>query len=133
MKFVASEIYAAGVFSASVVYAGSLMAEPLPLSHGNYVQADLACEGAPLAALRTYDGRGLGGPHDSKCVSKIIDAHGNTYEVATSCTAAGDGSPVVPTTTSETVVVQSRVRFRIADASAGNRGGVSYKLCPGSK
>ncbi len=109
------------------------MAEPLPLAHGNYVQADLACGGAPLAALRTYDGQGLGGPHDSKCVSKIIDAHGKTYKIATSCTAAGDGSPVVPTTTSETVLVQSRARFKIVDASAGDRGGVLFKLCAESK
>ncbi|MEE7490549.1 hypothetical protein MOTC310_08680 [Methylobacterium oryzae] len=133
MKSVASQICAAGVFSASVVCAGSLMAEPLPLSHGNYVQADLACGGAPLAALRTYDGQGLGGPHDSKCVSKIIDARGKTYKIATSCAAAGDGSPVVPTTTSETVIVQSRGSFKIVDASAGDRGGVSFKLCAGSK
>mgnify|MGYP001807460496 CR=1 FL=1 len=132
MKSVAPLLYAAGVFSASVVCAGSLKAEPLPLSHGTYVQADLACEGAPFAALRTYDGQGLGGPHDSKCVSKIIDAHGRTYKIATSCAAAGDGSPVAPTTAFETVFVQSRRSFKIADASPGE-GGVSYKLCPGSR
>jgi hypothetical protein len=133
MKSGAPLLYAAGVFSASVACAGSLKAEPLPLSHGSYVQADLACEGAPLAALRTYDGQGLGGPHDSKCVSKIVDAHGKTYTIATSCAAAGDGSPVAPTTTSETVFVQSRRSFKIADGSSGDQGGVSYKLCPGSK
>lgn len=133
MKSVASQLYATGVFSASIVCAGSLKAEPLPLSHGNYVQADLTCEGAPFAALRTYDGQGLGGPHDSKCVSKIINARGKTYKIATSCGAAGDGSPVTPTTTSETVFVQSRGSFKISGTSAGDQAGVAYKLCPVSK
>ena len=67
-------------------------AEPLPLEHGAYVMADTPCRDAPFAAMMTYDGRGFGGPHDSRCVSTVVSRSAGTYRVATTCSGAGDGS-----------------------------------------
>ncbi|TNC12918.1 hypothetical protein FF100_14810 [Methylobacterium terricola] len=46
---------------------GHAVADPLPLRHGAYVGVGIDCGNPPNAALRTYDGRGLGSAKAADC------------------------------------------------------------------
>ena len=67
--------------------------EQLPLKHGTYVLANIACKEPPLAAMMSWDGVGFSGPHASKCVSHVLSHHGSRFSVTTTCSALGDGTP----------------------------------------
>ena len=47
---------------ASAVPAAAKVGGAYPLTHGMYVQEGTSCKGAPNAAIRTYDGGGIGDP-----------------------------------------------------------------------
>ena len=67
--------------------------DQLLLKHGTYVQEKYDCKEAPFAAMKTWDGIGFAGPHDSKCTTSVLSHHGNQFEISTGCSALGDGTP----------------------------------------
>lgn len=105
--------------------APAVAAEPLPLKHGQYVMTDTPCRDAPFAAIMTYDGRGLGDPHDSRCVSSVAGRSADTYRIATTCSAAGDGSPVPPTTVRQSITLHASDRFAVG----GGADATEYRWC----
>ncbi len=68
------------------------------LKPGIYVAAGTACKDAPFAAMSRWDGVGFGGPHDSRCRTEVLRHEGNSFDVSTTCSALGDGTPTRPTT-----------------------------------
>jgi hypothetical protein len=65
----------------------------LPIKRGIYVREPAQCKDAPNAAIMSWDGVGLSGPHSSKCTSRVLHKSGGEYEISTSCSSLGDGSP----------------------------------------
>ena len=63
------------------------------LQHGIYVAKPYPCKGAPNAAIRQWDGKGLSGAHSSQCTTRVLSRTGATYKLSTSCAAMGDGTP----------------------------------------
>lgn len=41
----------------------------------------------------SWDGVGFSGVHSSKCTSSVLHKNGRKYEISTSCSSLGDGSP----------------------------------------
>lgn len=110
------------------VTATAAAAGPLPLKPGTYVLIDSPCADHPNAAEFSYDGRGFSYPHSSRCVSKVLSIKGSTYRVATTCSAAGDGSPTAPLTLTSTYRVTSRTRVSVRQGAA--KSAASYRWCP---
>jgi hypothetical protein len=76
--------------------AAALARDPqLLLKHGTYVSNGERCKDSSNANLLSWDGVGFAGAHSSKCSSAIVHHHGARYQVATTCSALGDGSPNV--------------------------------------
>ena len=67
--------------------------DPLSLKHGVYVEKHEKCKGAPNAAIMVWDGVGFSGAHSSRCTSRVLHRDKNRFQVSTSCSALGDGSP----------------------------------------
>lgn len=65
----------------------------LDLKHGTYVDVSVSCPAPPLAAIRSWDGIGFFGPHSSLCTSRVLSHKRNHFQISTSCSAVGDGSP----------------------------------------
>jgi hypothetical protein len=66
---------------------------PLALKKGIYVRERMPCKGAPNAAIMSWDGVGFSGAHSSKCTSRVLSRNGQMFQVNTTCSALGDGSP----------------------------------------
>ena len=66
----------------------------LLLKRGLYVDASVSCQEPPFAVMQSWDGVGFHGPHSSGCTTRILSRRGNTFHIATTCTALGDGTPV---------------------------------------
>jgi hypothetical protein len=65
----------------------------LVLKHGVYVREKTPCKGAPNAAIMSWDGAGFSGAHSSKCTSRVVSRSCQIFQVSTTCSALGDGSP----------------------------------------
>ncbi len=74
---------------------GFLLAQTneLSLKHGTYVETSMSCKEAPFAAVQAWDGVGFFGPHSSRCKSRLLSHHNNHFQISTSCSALGDGTP----------------------------------------
>ena len=103
----------------------AVVAEPLPLAHGDYVMRATPCADAPFAAMRSYDGVGLGDPHSHGCRARVMRRAGNRYVVASSCIGVGVG-PGKRTVERLTVVAEGRSAFAILANGSATR----YRLCP---
>ena len=101
------------------------LAEPLPLAHGDYVMHGTPCADAPFAAMRSYDGVGLGDPHSHACRANVLRRAGHRYSVANSCIGVGVG-PGVRSTERLTIVPEGRSAFAIE----ANGAAIRYRLCP---
>ncbi len=66
---------------------------PLSLKHGIYVAKPSSCKGAPNARILQWDGVGFSGAHSSRCTTRVLSHLGTRYELSTTCSAMGDGSP----------------------------------------
>jgi hypothetical protein len=96
-----------------------------PLTHGIYVRTDTKCQGAPNAALRTYDGAGIGDPHSHACRVHVLSRQGRRYSVTQSCIDAGVGlGPRV--SERQTVTVLNPTSFTVATEGQG----FGYRYCP---
>ncbi|MBI0331152.1 hypothetical protein [Burkholderia plantarii] len=117
-------LFFAGMSLAAAAYAA------LPLRVGTYGDTRIAeCGNVPNAGIVTYDGRGLGGAHSSHCVSTILKRTGNEYDLRTTCSALGDGTPVKPETFKEKIRILSPVRF----SRQLSQGAETYRFCPNFK
>jgi hypothetical protein len=79
----------------------------LPIEPGTWVTAGLSFSDAPLAAIMTYDGHAISGPHSSRCTTTVLSQEDATYLLSTTCRGLGDGSAANPSTEIQRVVVES--------------------------
>ena len=77
----------------SLQFAALSQDQPLTIKRGVYVREPAQCKEAPNAAIMSWDGVGFSGPHSSKCTSSVLHKKGRKYEISTSCSSLGDGSP----------------------------------------
>ncbi|NHH80192.1 hypothetical protein [Burkholderia gladioli] len=117
------------LFFSSIVFAAAAQAA-LPLHAGTYVDTQAnECQDAPNTSILTYDGHGFGGAHSSHCVSTTVKRTGDEYELSTTCSALGDGTPVKPQKFKEKIHILSPERFSMQFSE----GTQTYKLCPDFK
>lgn len=83
----------------------------IPLKVGDYVLDGTGCTDAPFAAMAKWDGVGFGGPHASHCKTTVLHRRGNVFDVETTCSALGDGTPARPTTWKERITVSGETSF----------------------
>ena len=103
----------------------AMAAGPLPLREGTYVLHGTPCADPPFAAMRSYDGIGLGDPHSHACRARIVAQRGPRFVVDNSCIGAGVGA--APRTTERlAVTVTSREAFAIGAGRTASR----YEYCP---
>jgi hypothetical protein len=106
-------------------------ADVLPLAHGDYVLASVPCKAPPFAAMMNFDGRGLGGPHVSQCVTKILTHAAGRYTITTSCQAAGDGTPIPRAISSQDLTIVSPKHVILQNSQAGAEA-LDYRWCSAS-
>jgi hypothetical protein len=96
-----------------------------PLAAGMYVAQGSDCASAANAALREYDGKGIGSAHTHACKVTLRAHTGNTYIVDQSCIDAGAG-PAPRSSERQTV--------RIVDAHTFvqtiGKDATTYHYCP---
>ena len=109
---VAPAFVALGMLLAVSAQAPAQAKDLLPLAHGTYVREEFDAVDPPFAAILEYDGSTFSGPHASACASRILDHDGAKYRISTTCSAQGDGTPAVPYTEKERIVVQSPTRMQ---------------------
>lgn len=95
------------------------------LKPGIYVQNGVACETAPNAAIRQYDGRGISDPHSHACRARVLARKGDRYSVSQSCIDAGAG-PAPRVSERQTVTVRDALTFTIQTRGPGT----TYRYCP---
>ena len=81
------------------------------LRHGIYVVSGTKCKDAPFAAMSIWDGVGFGGPHESQCKTRLLHRQGQIFDVSTTCSALGDGTPTTSSSLSERVTILGREAF----------------------
>jgi hypothetical protein len=120
----------AALFGAAATAWASVDTSPKPggvyrLKPGIYVAQDSPCETAPNAAIRKYDGKGIGTAHTHACKAAVRSRKGDTYVVDQTCIDAGMG-PGKRFTERQRIRVQDALTFT---QSAG-RDGTTYRYCP---
>jgi len=95
------------------------------LKPGIYVQKGVACESAPNAAIRQYDGRGISDAHTRACRARVLAHRGSRYTVSQSCIDAGAG-PAPRVSERQTVTTADALTFTISTRGAGT----TYRYCP---
>lgn len=95
------------------------------LKPGIYVAGDMGCAAPPNAAIRLYDGKGIGTAHTSACKAKVRKRRGNTYTVDQSCIDAGAG-PGPRFVQRQQVVVRDALTF----TQVIGRSRTTYRYCP---
>jgi hypothetical protein len=114
-----------------IPFAASSQDQHLTIKPGVYVREPAQCKGAPNASILSWDGTGFSGPHSSKCTSTVLRKNGKKYEISTSCSALGDGSPNpsgTPFVESFALTWLSSARFTIAK---DNQPAGTYRWCSG--
>jgi hypothetical protein len=99
----------------------------LPLKHGIFVSADVACGEPPNAALRRYDGQGLSGAHTHACEMKVVGQRGSSYDIEQSCIDAGQG-PAPRSIEKATIDIQDNLTFTLKRGGAGE----TFRYCAAS-
>ncbi|MDF0488548.1 hypothetical protein PX554_10445 [Sphingomonas sp. H39-1-10] len=95
------------------------------LKPGIYVQKGVACESAPNAAIRQYDGRGISDAHSRACRARVLARKGDRYSVSQSCIDAGAG-PAPRVSQRQTVTVPDALTFTMQTRGPGT----TYRYCP---
>jgi hypothetical protein len=112
-----------------IAISGGAVAQKLPIAHGEYVLSSMPCKDAPFAAMMNYDGKGLGGPHVSGCVTKILTHDAARYTIRTSCDAVGDGTPMPRSVSSQSLTIKSQKHVVLQNTEAGSEA-LDYRWCP---
>ncbi|MGC2656872.1 MAG: hypothetical protein WA324_02770 [Bryobacteraceae bacterium] len=102
----------------------------IPLKPGDYVLDGTGCGDAPFAAMANWDGIGFGGAHESHCKTTILHQRKRVFDVETTCSALGDGSPATPTSWKERITVSSETSF---SRSAPGQAVRKYHWCAATK
>lgn len=101
----------------SMAFAAAAAPPLLPIKAGFHVQEDLACSGAPNAALLEYDGKGLTGAHSQDSKTSLASRKGRDYRLRVRCPAQQLGpNPAKPYDAVQRVKVLSDQRFSVAPA-----------------
>lgn len=95
------------------------------LKPGIYVAAGADCTAPANAAIRQYDGHGLGTAHTHACKATVRTRRGRTYTVDQSCIDAGTG-PAPRFNQRQQVVVHDALNFTQTIKGAA----VRYAYCP---
>lgn len=99
-----------------------------PLAPGIFVLHGTGCGDPPNAAIKLYDGKGLGTAHTSACVAHVTATKktkdGTAFAASQTCNDEGDGSGK-PFTENQSVVVDKPTRFFVPD-----KHGDEYDYCP---
>ena len=95
------------------------------LKPGIYVAEGTDCAAPANAAIRQYDGKGLGTAHTHACKAMVRTRKGSSYTVDQSCIDAGAG-PAPRIVQRQQVVVQDALNF--TQTIKGNR--TRYTYCP---
>jgi hypothetical protein len=127
----------AAVLGAAATAWASVDTSPKPggvyrLKPGIYVARDSPCETAPNAAIRTYDGKGIGTAHTHACKAVVRSRQGSTYVVDQTCIDAGTG-PGKRFTERQRIRVQDALTFTqsFPQSFPQSRGaGTTYRYCP---
>lgn len=96
-----------------------------PLTPGMYVAEGSDCASAANAALRQYDGKGIGSAHTHACRVKIRTRTGDTYVVDQSCIDAGVG-PAPRSSERQTIQVSDARTF----VQTVGKDATTYHYCP---
>lgn len=102
------------------------------LKPGIYVAQGSSCEAPANAAIRQYDGRGLGTAHSHACKASVRARKGRRFTVDQSCIDAGAG-PGRREIERQQVLVRDALTFTqtIGAAATTYRYCPSYQLPPG--
>lgn len=95
------------------------------LKPGVYVQQGVDCGSPPNAAIRSYDGRGIGDPHTRSCRARVLSRKGQRFTVEQSCIDAGAG-PAPRVSERQTVTVRDALTFELRTRGPGT----GYRYCP---
>ncbi|UPG87639.1 hypothetical protein L2Y94_09885 [Luteibacter aegosomatis] len=99
-----------------------------PLVPGIFVVRGTDCGSPPNAAIKLYDGKGLGTAHTSACAAHVISTRktkaGTSFDVSQTCNDEGDGSGK-PFTEKQTIVVRDATHFSMPGTNGGK-----YDYCP---
>lgn len=93
--------------------AAGTVVDDLPLEHGFFVDANIACAQASNATLRLHYRGGFGGARDNCDFDRVVKSGENTYVATQTCTDLISGQPDTSTVTFE---VESRTVFRAFNA-----------------
>ncbi len=99
------------------------------LKRGTYVQKGTDCKDPPFASMMLWDGVGFSGAHSSKCTTHVLSHRGNHFEVGTTCSALGDGSPEPAGATDVTTLSLTRLSNTSFVLDGGDKGTSSYRWC----
>lgn len=105
------------------------VSQQLTIRAGVYVREPAQCQEAPNASTLFWDGVGFSGPHSSHCTSAVFRKNVRRYNIRTSCSALGDGSPNpggAPFTQSFALTRLSTTRFTI---DKDNQPQGTYRWC----
>jgi len=95
------------------------------LKPGIYVARDIGCDAPTNAAIRLYDGKGIGTAHTSACRATVRKRRASTYTVDQSCIDAGSG-PGPRFVQRQQVVVRDALTF----TQVIGKSRTTYRYCP---
>jgi hypothetical protein len=95
------------------------------LKPGIFVAEGTRCEDTPNAAVRRYDGHGIGTAHTHACKARILSRKGSRFTVLQSCVDAGTGTG---RRFSERQQIQVRDALTFTQTMRGNA--TTYRYCP---
>lgn len=92
------------------------------LTPGLYVAQGSSCQQPANAAIRQYDGRGIGTAHSRACRARIVSRRGGALSVIQSCLDAGAG-PARRFTERQTIRIRDALTFDQGVGAAKTRYG----------
>jgi hypothetical protein len=110
-------------------FGSTVLAQTLPIRHGQYVVSSVKCSDAPNAAILVWDGKGFSGAHSSACTSSANRRPDGRYDVATACTALGDGTPSAAGSEVKDSMILKTLSSKTFIVTKANVHDLSYRWC----
>jgi len=107
-----------------ILAASPALADTLPLARGTYVQRDEECRDAPRAAIRDYDGQGIGSAQTKQCHARVLARFGGRYTLRQNCARHHGPRPY---RSSENL----KLRIDSHTAFTDLKNGTQYRRCRG--
>ena len=123
-------VVAAVITATSFTSIAAQQTSEINLRVGDYVLAGVPCKDAPFAAMREWDGRGFGTPHETRCSAHVVGRDTSGLLIENICTANGDGSPAPTSRQKLSLTIIGKNAFTFAPAP-GERpfAPVTYRRC----